>query len=186
MIVICTPSRDTAHIRFTFDLVNLAIFEARTRKEDIVFLPNEGSLLPSQRENLVQEAMNLYSPSHILFLDTDMRFPPTLLMDLLKWNASIVACNCKDRKTDMPTAVFTDDGECVSVGAAVMLVQLKVFRSIPEPWFALPWDPVGKRLVGEDRYFCRKVKEAGFTITIDHDLSKRVRHIGAKEYGFDE
>lgn len=65
------------------------------------------------------------------------------------------------------------------IGGGYLLVKMEVFEKIPAPWFENRNNslPGGRReLVGEDIYFCRKVKEYGFPIHVD--LNVRVGHYG--------
>lgn len=185
MIAICSPTRESFHSGFTSDLVSLVQSE-----KDILFFVSEGTLLCNQRENLVREALKA-GASHILFIDSDMRFPKDTVSRLLSHDKDIIGANCVDRKNGTPTASkdkvhFSsknmkgiDEMDCLGFG--VTLIKKEVFE-MPEPWFATPYD--GERFVGEDIFFCHKAKENGFKIWIDHDLSQEVKHIGTKEYGY--
>jgi len=53
--------------------------------------------------------------------------------------------------------------ECDGVGCACILIHRSVFASIKEPYFVLNSGKYG----GEDFYFCRKAKRAGFQIYAD-------------------
>ena len=180
MIYVCMPYSEEVKGRTMADLIQVFRYEMR----DVVdFIPCEGALVPNQRISLVREARRR-GGSHVLFLDSDMRFPQNILGRLLRHNEFIVACNCIDKRTGLPVLQTADDG-AVYIGLAVMLIDLSVFDRIKEPWFALPWDPSQNRLVGEDMFFCRKAHEAGYKIVIDHELSKEVRHIGQGEFGME-
>lgn len=43
----------------------------------------------------------------------------------------------------------------------------------------------GKDMVGEDVYFCRKARAAGWKVMVDHDLSKDCTHVGDMEFKLD-
>lgn len=57
------------------------------------------------------------------------------------------------------------------------LIKKGVFEKMEYPWFATPTVEIGTitDIVGEDIYFCRKAKEAGFKTYVDPDC--RVGHI---------
>jgi len=183
MIAVCTPTRDTIQGSTTFDLVNLC----RVSKEAI-FTVSFGSLLSNVRLLLAKTAMD-NKCSHVLFIDSDMRFPQDSLKRLLSRRQDIIGANCKQRTQDAWTA--RRKGEFVSsatkegieevdiLGFGVTLISAKVFHSLEQPWFGNPFD--GTKLLGEDVYFCTKAKEAGYKIYADHDLSHEVKHIGAVE-----
>lgn len=184
MISLCTPTRDSFNSGFTFDLVRLVQHE-----KDVVFLVSQGTLLCNQRTELVKESLKL-GVTHIFFVDSDMRFPKDMVERLVKHDKDIVGANCIQRGTDKPTAVKdnlplsskekTGVEEIDSLGCGVLLIKKEVFE-MPETWFATPYD--GEKFVGEDRFFCRKAKENGFKIWVDHDLSQEIKHVGNYEYG---
>jgi hypothetical protein len=178
MIAVCTPARDLVHLRFACDLFYLALF---ADPEALDFIPCEGTVIPNQRSMLVREALRRKA-SYVLFIDSDMRFPYDLIAKMLRHNKPIVAANCVDKRSGKQTAIV-QNGRVISVGCAVMMIERRVFEEISEPWFAMPFD--GEKLVGEDRFFCRKASEAGFEIFIDEELSREIRHIGLAEYSIE-
>lgn len=75
----------------------------------------------------------------------------------------------------------TDLIECDGVGAGCLLVHKDVFKAIEEPYFLYSDGAFG----GEDFYFCRKVKEAGFKIYLDPGVicgHKQKDMVGAKHF----
>lgn len=190
MIVVATPCRDTVQATFASDLVSLVREPPGT-----AFIICQGSYIPNNRIKLVQTAIEVKA-SHILFIDSDMRFPSDTIERLLKANKDIVGANCKQRTQDEWTARKGDKfvsstgrtglEEVDTLGFGVTLIDMKVFngalRKIPEPWFAMPYHTRDKKLVGEDVYFCTVAKEQGFKIWIDHDLSQEVKHTGSQEF----
>jgi len=181
MIAICTPTRDTVNAGFAFDLVRLV-----QRYSDSLFIISQGTLLPNQRTQLTKKVLeSLFS--HILFIDSDMRFPEDTVMRLLAHGKEIVGANCKQRQADLTTTGIDSEGktgleEVEKIGFGVTLIDTRVFTKIAEPWFATPFD--GEQFVGEDIFFCHKAKEAGLQIFVDHDLSKEVGHVGSYEFKF--
>jgi hypothetical protein len=75
--------------------------------------------------------------------------------------------------------------EVGSVGMGVMLIKANVFAALSEPWFETPWRHDKRGYIGEDVFFCKKAREAGFKIWIDHDVSKEIGHIGMFEFKHD-
>lgn len=179
MICIATPTRDVVQGGFAFDLVNLV-----KHSTDTFFVVSRGTLLPNQRTQLVKSALQGHA-SHILFIDSDMRFPEDTLEQLLADGKDIVGANCKHRQANKWTGGVTSKGkkgmqEVTQLGFGVTLIRTEVFIKMPEPWFATPYD--GEKFVGEDVFFCYKAKEAGYKVWIDHDLSQNVKHTGSKDY----
>jgi hypothetical protein len=185
MIVIATPTRESVTAGFAGDLVRLCRNYSDTR-----FMAAVGIYIANLREQCVVLAKQA-GASHILFLDSDMRFPADTLDRLLAAEKHIVAANyvCRTmpewwvaRRAGLSISSLRKRGlESVdSVGCGVMLVTLSVFEALPQPWFSTPWD--GQTHIGEDLYFCRQARQAGLTVWIDHDLSQQVRHQGTIEF----
>lgn len=186
MIVIGTPVRDTVHVGYAFDLVALV-----RRTPDVVFPIVKGTLLCNSRAMIAESAL-VAGASHILFIDSDMRFPADVAERLLLCDMDIVAVNCKQRTQDEWTArkdgkFISSDGrsgleEVDTVGFGVMLVKIEVFASLQKPWFDTPYDFDTCKHVGEDVYFCTTARFKGYKIFIDHDLSREIGHIGEVEH----
>lgn len=184
MIAICTPSRDVVQATFTYDLVQLV-----QHMPAVLFTIALGTTLPNLRTSLVRRALSAQA-SHILFLDSDMRFPADTLDRLLPAEAAIIGANCQQRTQQHTTARVGDQfvssqdrigrQTVETLGFGVTLIRADVFSRIPEPWFGMPFD--GDKYVGEDVFFCHRAREAGLTIQIDHDLSQLVKHTGSVEF----
>lgn len=178
--VICTPSREYVQATFAYDLAEMIRDE-----KDLSFSIAQGSILPNLRTSLVVAALG-GGTSHILFIDSDMRFPINLHRRLKQHGKDIVGVNAMMRGGGQ-TAEFSgslqDHGlqEVDSIGMGIVLISTEVFKKMAQPWFAMPFD--GTKYIGEDRFFCHKAKEAGFKIYVDHDLSKEIKHTGSTEYG---
>jgi hypothetical protein len=69
-----------------------------------------------------------------------------------------------------------------AIGMGVMMVRAEVFQTMPQPWFHIHFSPDSAVYTGEDIWFCRGSREAGFEVWLDHDLSQHVRHIGNFEF----
>jgi hypothetical protein len=125
-----------------------------------------------------------------------------MISRLLAHDVDIVATNCARRRMPTgPTAqVYKENGdrelvwsmpestglqEVGSVGMGVMLIKAGVFKALSEPWYETPWRSDKRGYIGEDVFFCKKAREAGFKIWIDHDVSKEIGHIGTFEFKHD-
>jgi hypothetical protein len=162
-----------------------------------------GTYIHSARDELLRHAMS-EGATHVLFLDSDMRFPPDALITLLAHNKQCVGINYSQRfsppdfvgiKTadyegNRSVKLVTDDSsegleECDVLGMGCFLIRADALHSLPksEPWFWYSWSPKNRaQNVGEDAYFARLLKKAGVKIYCDHTLSKRCKHIGTFEY----
>ena len=96
-IAVCTPARDMVHTMFTYDLVNMVCHHTLTTNDAISLKISEGTLIANQRAELSLDAMR-EGCSHLLFVDSDMRFPQDMISRLLKHDLDIVAANCARRR----------------------------------------------------------------------------------------
>lgn len=156
-----------------------------------------GSLISKQRQDLTQSAISS-GATHILWLDSDMSFPPDIAERLLTHDIDIVAANYSTRTLPRKGVAYKTVGEWNSwikpqeinprlqvvegVGMGCMLIKTTVFSNLPKPWFEVSWVSDWNEYIGEDFYFCLLAKQHGFTVVIDTDLNKLIRHIGTSEF----
>lgn len=194
-VLVAIPTQDLCAAGFAHDLARMAGFVGSTRPDiQLLLFTSRGTIIPQQRTSLVKDAIAA-DATHILWLDSDMRFPPDVLSRLLAHNETIVAANYPTRRPPIvPTAassvaglIFTTHDstgleEVDRVGMGCMLVDMTVFKALDAPWFALGYLPKLNDFVGEDVFFCQKAARHGFPTLIDHDLSKQVSHLGEFPY----
>lgn len=162
----------------------------------------EGYTIAENRAYCVYQAMKA-NCSHILFIDDDMTFPPSLIEMLLKHGKEIVGVNSQSRTFPLRTTVsILKDGkhvphselpdhykmptelfEVYGIGMGVALIDMNVFDAIEQPWFSFKADESGKVVMGEDQWFCEQAKKAGYKIYCDPTFT--VGHIGSWEFSLD-
>lgn len=192
-LAIAVPSQDTVSAGFALDLARLSAAIAGANVP-FTILSSKGTLLPQQRATLVKAAQS-YGATHLLWLDADMRFPSDTFRRLIEHQQAIVAANYPTKRLPiLPTAehrelgmLFTAEessglAEVSYCGMGVMLVDMAVYATLSQPWFILGFNPKEQEYIGEDVFFCRRAKEHGYRVLIDHDLSKEVRHVGEMEF----
>lgn len=187
-IAICTPVHGDPKFHYTESLAQLLI---ATSGFDIAYLATRNSLLPWLRTSLATEALK-WGADKILWIDADQRFPVDSLARLARHDKAFVGCNIS-RKADpaAPTAMGLDNKpvwttvenaavadleEVASIGLGMALIAREVFEKTPEPWF---WPD---KPMGEDVWFCQRVREAGFGVYVDHQLSWQVGHVGDRVF----
>lgn len=144
-----------------------------------------GSILHYSREEIAKTAIK-NGCTHLLFLDTDMYFEKDAVLKLLERKKDVIGVQYNTRKEPtMPTAFMIggqtgDLQRAISVATGFMLINLKVFKDITEPWFFWKTNEKGEVVEGEDYWFCRQAREAGFEVWCD--LSIPMGHIGEKIY----
>jgi len=166
----------------------------RELKDLRVNIKTNCSNIATARNEMVREAID-GGFTHLLFLDDDMTFPFNMLDHLCKYDAPVVAANCCQKKAEITFTSIGLDGKRLDsrgktgyeqvrrTGCAVMLIDLSIFESLPEPWFNFEWSADAKRLIGEDYYFCRLLNRNNVPILVDHDVSQHIGHIGGYSYG---
>jgi hypothetical protein len=70
-------------------------------------------------------------------------------------------------------------------GFGFALIERQVLEAVSSPRFSNVWVPEWKTYSIEDRSFCHKAQEAGYTIWVDQPCSKRVYHVGSWAYSYD-
>ncbi len=195
-VYIATPCTDQVQAGYCRDLAMLYCYSLISGVH-AAYGQNRGTIIPQQRATLVDEAMK-FGATHVLFVDSDMRFPQDALLQLLAHDKPIVAANYPRRRHPvLPTAeratasgksfVFTGPTSTgteavLYCGFGFILIRMDVFGKIPEPWFQIGYTSADAQYVGEDFFFCQRAKKAGIEILIDHDLSKVIKHTGAFDY----
>ena len=196
-IAICVPVRDNVMAGFSYSLAML-MKKCGEASLKISLHYNIGSEVAMQRQQLVEEALET-NPTHILWLDSDMKFPADILQRLLAHKKDVVACNYSTRVEPLYPVAFTSDGDLESrlykttgtssvfaVGLGCMLVNTNVFKNIDLPYFSVVWSDDYTNLVGEDIYFCKKLRDEGYDILIDNEASQFIAHVGSKTYKLEE
>lgn len=190
-VLIAMPCDNTVNAGTAYDLAALYGHESG---RDMWLAMDRGTILPAQRTRLVQRAIELKA-SHVLWIDSDMRFPKDVLSRLLAHDLPIVAANYTTRRSPyLPVAqhgklgyLFTSPAQTGLVevghtGMGMMLVDTRVYAAVAPPWFALGFIKSDNSYVGEDVYFGRMAANRGFPTMVDTDLSKEIGHVGEIDF----
>jgi hypothetical protein len=196
-VAILVPARDTVMTSFAYDMARAMSFHTATTDDRVILFTSHGTLIASQRMELARQALE-EKADYLLWLDSDMRFPKETIGHLILRDKPIVAANYATRRMPVKPVAMRDEGGKINrvytgteseglesvdyVGMGVMMTKREVFEKVEAPWFAIPYSTIGNHYIGEDVFFCKKAKEAGFEVLLDHDLSHHVKHIGTFEY----
>lgn len=140
--------------------------------------------------------------SHILFLDADMEWPPTLLVDILAHHDKGIVSGLYHHKTwpFKPVAFssaawnpvtqvndFTFDNDAplatelrpeALIGMGCALIPVKAFEVIPRPWFQYQRNALtGLMTISEDVWFCEQAAKHDIPISLDPTIA--CKHITA-------
>lgn len=155
----------------------------------------ESSMLVMNRHQAVRDALRMKA-THVLFVDSDMKFPPDALDRLLAHEKDFVAANCTRRSFPVEGTAYDFEGKLVDsrekkgiekvrqVGLAFALVKCEVLKRLRLPLFMMEWIPDVMGYCGEDIYFTQRLQEAGVDLWVDHDLSKEIGHVGGYVFGW--
>jgi hypothetical protein len=192
-VAICVPVRDYVTAAFSYSLAMLLKKCGETGRKTTLHMVM-GSEISSQRQQLALQALQS-GCDYVLWIDSDMKFPVDVIETLLGHKKDIVACNYSTRvHPHLPVAFLSDIdmdarltettglSEVYAVGLGCMMVKADVFKNLDLPYFGVNWNKDYTSLEGEDLYFCKKAKSAGYNIYIDNILSQRIAHIGTREY----
>jgi hypothetical protein len=181
LVALGLPSGDLVQTDFAMSLAMLCMDPGAK----IALVNARSSLVPLGRNQCVAAAQ-IMKASHILFLDSDMVFPPDALKRLLAHGKDVVGAAYAKRAAPFHPLTVTEEGELANITSGLrrvkllptgcMLIRLKVFDALSQPYFNLETD--GAQLRGEDYYFCRKARDAGFALWCDGDLSVKLGHVG--------
>jgi hypothetical protein len=140
-------------------------------------------MVPSQRQHAAREFLQT-NGTHLLFIDSDMRFPKDTAARLLAHNVPVVACDYRKRiaphdpvTTYLPDSTFAGLLRVMSVATGVMLIKREVFTLLPQPWFTYPYDSTTGNTITEDTHFCSLCFGAKIPVYIDCELSREIGHL---------
>jgi hypothetical protein len=150
------------------------------------------TVLLTQRERLATAAVEL-GADYALWLDSDMVFPATTAVRLLKHNEPVVAANYVRRQKPYKGVAYETIGDWENplsfdvqdelvpiegIGMGCILTKVSIFNELTKPWFDFQWSPESNDFLGEDMYLCQKINAAGYTIKVDTALSQELHHLG--------
>lgn len=205
-LAVAMASHDMVPATFATDLATMVMHTVNALPDGAGFGVNlcSGTYVHSARQQLIVSLLN-QGVTHILWVDTDMRFPRDALVRLLLHDLPMVGINYAKRQIPTEFVALKEiswdpDGvserlvtgpesegleEVEAIGFGLVLMKTSALQGMPPtsdgPWFWFDWLE-GQRQVGEDVYFCRLFRESGQRIFVDHDLSKLCAHIGQFEF----
>jgi hypothetical protein len=211
-VLIAYISRSEVSTEFAYDLAQMIGHTAGAYLghgvEAMRVERHTGTYIMLNRFKVVCSAMEKHF-THILWLDSDMRFPKDTLVRLLNHDQFIVGANYPFRRVPVvPTAhndcdkpvhrpVYTYESsqgleDVEALGFGCLLTNVQAFEATPAPWFIQSWheQPAGKTISeqwgmsGEDVNWFRMARKVGLHVMLDHDLSKQVAHIGPAEFTY--
>lgn len=171
----------------TAHAISCAIIGDDTIKDFLIY---KGCDIVSARTWLVREALKT-DATHLLFVDSDVRFGHDAIKRLVAHNKDIVGVEYNKRKFPLEkvTQPLTEASETELyqgkvLGTGLMLINLGIFRNankpMQEPWFNFGRDSQGRLVLGEDAWFVNTARDAGYESWIDPTI--KVAHLGEYAY----
>ena len=194
-LAVCMPAMDFIHTSLLTDMIRLMHHSMSTCAGFHPIVVRD-TILQRSRTVLANAALENERVSHVLFVDTDMHFPPDVAERLIKHDKDIIGVNYRHRRPGVDSTArglddqWVDSGsregieQVLHTGTGMLLVKRQVFEKLPKPWFETTYREKHDDWMGEDVFFCTMARVHGFDIWVDHDLSKEVTHIGQFEYGW--
>jgi hypothetical protein len=153
-----------------------------------------GSIIAQNRETIVTEAIKAGS-ERLVFLDTDIVFPPDAIGRLLKHDHAIIGGLYHLKRLPLESAVKLpgQDGhfftgrmtmpdepiKAALLPAGFLSLHLPTLMAkLPRPWF--PYGFENGEFIGEDTMFCRAAHAAGLELWCDPTIP--LKHLGRYAY----
>jgi hypothetical protein len=184
-VALCIPVHGMTAAKFTYSLARLVAHSTRSGLTVETFMVSS-AMLPHSRNLLAAKAIK-WGAKYILWLDADHTFPPNGLARLIDHGKAVVGCNYARRlapggpTASIPTRQEDVEARRVSpvdhLGLGFCLVDTAAIEQIEGPLFKFEDGPDGEPIF-EDVYFCRRLREHGIEIFVDHALSWEIGHIG--------
>lgn len=198
-VAVAVPAMETVRTMFMYDIARMMAYTASLRPDiKLQVMVSQGSLIMKQRQSLAQAALLDPETTHIMWLDSDMRFPKDTLIRLLAHNVQVVMGAYTERKPPFKPAVFTDAKDftqrawslpdstglkqVIASGFGCVLTEVDVFKKMKKPWFHVGWNREAEMFLGEDIYFFLQLNGLGIPAWLDQDLTKEIAHVGDFEF----
>ena len=202
-VAVCIPAGAMSHTFFAMDFAAMIGWTCKHTDIEPEIHYRLGTILPEQRQVLCQQAVES-GAEFVVMIDSDMRFPNDLLKRLTEHDEYFVGTNVSTRRLPLSvnTYVYNEKGgppkpaipehglmgleQVMTTGFGIVCIKAEVFSRIAFPWFQIPFIHDTGRYVGEDTYFCSRLKDAGIPIHVDHGLSWEIKHVGTYEYELED
>jgi hypothetical protein len=209
-IMVLIPTHDMVPHQWAIDYANMLAWTVAAigDRVNLVTQVVPGTYVHRAREQLLDEAMST-GCHYMLWIDSDMRFPPDALVRLLAHDEDVVGINYSGRGVPPRFIAIKrigydhrEDGqggkmcptlpdskgleEVEAMGMGLVLMKARTCVNLPEdrPAFWFGYDKDVDTHMGEDVWFFRLLRNVnpGLKCYVDHDLSRECAHVGQLEY----
>jgi hypothetical protein len=194
-IAICLPTNRQIKpktVQSLADLVNYGGYKME------IIVATEGFTIAENRLYCVCQAMKK-GCTHLFFVDDDMIFPPDTAHRLMAHGKEVVGVNLYSRCLPLKsTIIFPADSydldgdkmveptipdhlfEVEGTTGGCLLIDLSIMDKLKKPWFGFETNEWGITTLGEDVWFMRRVREAGYPVWCDPSIV--AGHLGEMNY----
>lgn len=188
-LVIGIPTLDTIKTETVVSLFSAtALLEARA-----ILHIQKSCYVHDARNKIISKAIER-GATHVMFIDSDMKFPPDGINRLLAQDKDVIGGVYFRRQVPhLPTINDIKDGKIVvpykyptdkpfriwSVATGFMLVKTEILKKIKYPWVG--FGNYKGQSMGDDVYFCKKINDHGGEVWADPTIE--IGHVG--EYIYD-
>jgi GT2 family glycosyltransferase len=171
---------------------------SQTQYKVFPIVASEGFTIAENRIYIMCQAIK-NNCTHLFFVDDDMTFPPDTLDKLMEHKKEVVGVNLYSRCLPLrSTIIFLPESydfngdkineptipdhifEVEGVTGGCLLINLSIIDKLEKPWFGFKVDDFGVTLLGEDIWFTRRARSAGFKVWCDPAI--KVGHLGEYNY----
>lgn len=193
-LTICIPTYDRWEADFGASLAVTAanLAGASPVVKSLRVAKSEGSIASDGRNDLMKDAIASGS-THILWLDTDMKFGPGNVNKLIERDLDFVACDYKRRIAPNTTIAVDLQGdpvqpgeglvEVMQCGLGLTLMRTSIIEKMTYPWSGFFTHADGT--LDDSVWLCRNARKAGVKLFIDRDATNGVGHIGKQVFEAD-
>ena len=198
-VMLLVPSGDMMHSQTTYGLT-MAMANMVAQGIQVAATFETASTIAYARRKLTEHFMKS-TCDFAWWVDSDMAFPMDAPIRLLNRGVPLVGCNYRRRYFPTPnfTAMNGEPGKTVEYATTdaspdmervdciphgMMMVHRSVYMRVPGPHYVFDYNPQTNIEVGEDYYFCAKVRAAGIDVWCDNALSKAIAHVGVFNYNY--
>ncbi len=166
--------------------------QARVDGHRISIVNSKASLI-TQGRNLAVEAALKAQAEWLLFLDSDMVFPPKTISRLLAHGRPVVGASYPRKKWPLAFIGTRADGaglslvdaglvEAARLPAGCLLLRAEIFARLKRPYFRCGYDEASGEVIGEDFWFSDHLRSLGVSLWCDMDLSRQLGHLGVHRF----
>lgn len=176
----------------------ISLMKLQTGGHQFTVINMRGCYIDASRNSIVKHCKEL-GMDYLLFIDSDMTFPPDAFLRLLKEEKDIIGCNYAKRRPPHGSMAVGLDGKFIDprtkgitqvmyVGTGFLLIKMSVFDKMPFPWFETKWGKMAtdsEEIIqyGEDTRFCARAwAHHQIPVFCHNDLSMEIGHIGQFPY----